>query len=187
MSYTRRVVTVVGLGAVGLGLVSVALRETFGFSLSYMFVTLVGALAIAQGVRAVSQRRQSTYTETETGVPERRFQVPVPGDEFDAQVASAVGWSLRSVSEQRDVKNRLHQAVVDTLVIHDHCSVADAEAHIEAGTWTDDPVAARFLSDEAPDLPLRARLQSLFRRDSRFRQQVRHTVAALTTLQEVGR
>jgi hypothetical protein len=187
MSRTRRLVTLVGLAAVGLGLVSVVLRETFGFSLSYTFVTLVGALAIVQGIRAVSQRRQSEYAETETADPERRFQVPTPGDEFDEQVTGAVGWSLRNVSEQRDVRNRLHQTAVDTLVIHEHCSVAEAEANIEAGTWTDDAVAARFLSDDAPDLPLRTRIRELFRRESRFRQQVRHTVAAIATLQEGGR
>lgn len=187
MSWTGRVATVVGLGAVGLGLVSVVLRETFGFSLTYTFVTLVGALAIVQGVRAVSQRRQSEYVATETADPECRFQVATPGDEFDEQIASAVGWSLRNVSAQRDVRNRLQQVAVDALVVHEHCSVAEAEARIDAGTWTDDAVAARFLSDDAPDLPLRTRFRSLFRRESRFRHQTRHAVDAIATLQEASR
>ena len=187
MSRIGRLVTAVGLGAVALGLVSVALRETFGFSLSYTFVTLVGALAIAQGLRAVSQRRGVDYVATETGDPEQRYQVATPGDEFDEQVTSAVGWSLRSVSEQRDVRNRLHQAAVDALVTHEQCSVAEAEGHIEAGTWTDDALAAGFLSDDVPAPPLRTRLRTLFRRGSRFRLQVRHTVDAIATLQEVGR
>lgn len=187
MSFARRLVTLVGFGAVGIGLVSVVLRETFGFSLSYTFVTLVGVLALAQGVRTASQRRRSEYTETETGDPEHRFRVPTPGDNFDAQLRSALGWSLRNVSEQRDVRNRLRQVAIETLVVSEHCSIAEAEAHLAAGTWTDDPVAARFLSDEKPTLPLRVRLRALFRRDSRFRQQVDHTVTALTKLHEVGR
>ncbi|SEO44975.1 hypothetical protein SAMN04487948_102472 [Halogranum amylolyticum] len=187
MSRTTAVVAAVGLGAVALGLASVALRETFGFSLSYTFVTLVGALAVAQGVRAGSRRRRVEYAETETDDPERRFRVPTPGDEFDEQVASGVGWSLRNVSAQRDVRDRLHQTVVDTLVVHENCSVDEAEEQVETGTWTDDAVAARFLSDGAPALPLRTRVRALFRRGSRFHRQVRHTVAALARLQEEGR
>ncbi|SFL00114.1 hypothetical protein SAMN04487950_1859 [Halogranum rubrum] len=187
MSLTGRLLSLLALVAVGVGLVSVVLRQTFGFSLTYTFVTLVGALAIVQGLRYVSRRRQSEYAETETGDPEQRFRVPTPGDEFDRQVSSALGWSLRNVSEQRDVRSRLHRTAVDVLVIHEHCSPDEAEAHIRAGTWTDDVIAAGFLSEEVPTPPLRTRLRLLFRRESRFLVQVRHTVDAIVSLREVGR
>lgn len=183
----RRVAAVVGLTAVGFGLVSVALRETFGFSLSYAFVTLVGALAILQGIRYAGARRHCELTETETGDPELRYRVPTPGDEFDEQVVDATGWSLRSVSRQREVRNRLHQATLDALVVSDNCQSAQAEARIEAGTWTDDAIAASFLSDDAPAPPLGARLRTFFRREPYFGHRVRHTIDAIARLREAGR
>lgn len=186
-SRAGRVITAIGLGAIGFGLVSVALRETFGFSLSYTFVTMVGVLAVAQGLRAASGRRRSDAAETETGDPELRYLVPTPGDEFDEGLAGADGWSIRSVSKQRNVRDRLHQAAVDALVTYANCSADEAAARIEDGTWTDDPVAASFLSDTVPALPLRARLQQMFRRESSFHYRVARTVNAIDALQEGGR
>lgn len=183
----RRLSAAVGLAAVGFGLTSVALRETFGFSLSYAFVTLVGALAMLQGVRYAAARRRSDVRETETGDPELRYRVPTPGDEFDEQMVDAAGWSLRSVSRRRDVRTRLRQATLDALVVHDHCNPAEAEARIESGTWTDDAIAATFLSDDAPAPPLRTRLWTLFRRESQFSHRVRRTVDAVVSLQEGDR
>lgn len=182
-----RVVVAVGLGAVGFGLASVALRETFGFSLSYTFVTMVGVLAVAQGIRAVSGRRRGDTVETETGDPELRYLVPTPGDDFDDEVTGAGGWSLSSVSKQRDIRDRLHRTAVDALVTYGNYSAEDAVARIEAGTWTSDPVAASFLSDTAPAPPLRARLRQAIRRESRFHYRVARTVDAIQRVQEEAR
>lgn len=183
-SRLSRVVTVVGLGAVGFGLVSVALRETFGFSLSYTFVTLLGLLAVAQGLRAVSGRRGTDGEETETGDPELRYLVPTPGDDFDELLGDTAGWSLQSVSRQRDVRDRLHRVAVDALATYEHCTAEEARERIEEGTWTDDPVAASFLSDSVPAPPLGVRLRQLVRRESGFGYRVARTVDAIDALQE---
>ena len=183
-SRLSRVVTAIGLGAVGFGLVSVALRETFGFSVSYTFVTLVGLLAVAQGLRAVSGRRRTDGEATETGDPELRYRVATPGDDFDRLLGDTTGWSLQSVSRQHDVRDRLNRAAVDALVTYEHCTAEEARARIETGGWTDDQVAASLLSDSVPSPSLRLRLRRLFTRESGFAFRVARTVDAIHAVQE---
>ena len=180
----RRAVAAVGFGALLVGFASLLLRATFGFSLNYTFVTMVGLLAAAQGLRYASARRGIETVETETGDPEQRYQVPTPGDDFDARLAGAGGWSLRGVSERRTIRERLHSAAVDALVIHDNCPIDEAERRIREGTWTDDPYAVDFLGDAPTRPPLGLRLRGLFSREPKYHRQVRHTVDAIVALQE---
>lgn len=183
----RDVVAVVGVGAAIVGLVSAFTSASFGFNLTYTFVTLVGLLAILQGVRYGLARRQLEFPEAETDDPEKRHEVPVPGDDFDDELAAASGWSMRSVSHRQDLEARLRAAAVESLVAYEGYHREEATASVEAGRWTGDAVAAAFLADASADLPKRSlssRFRSLFRRQSYFGYRVSRAVSAIAAVQE---
>ncbi len=181
---TRRLTIALGVVAVGVGLTSIVMRSAFGFQLSYVFVTLIGVLALVQGLRYASARRSTPVEETETGTPEHRYEVPVPGDDFDDAVVRAQGWTVRGVSQRRTVRDRLHEVAVSVLVAHRGLARDEAEKQIARGTWTDDPYAAGFLSESKVEIPLTVRIRGLFRRESQFARELRETVAAIEAVEE---
>jgi hypothetical protein len=153
-------------------------------SLDYLFVTLVGLLALVQGVRLVNERRGQEGYAAETGDPELRFSVPTPGDELESELQGRGGWAPHGVQHRKRARRTLYETVAETLVTQTGVSRETAEERIDDGSWTDDPVAARFLSRNAPEVPLRARVRGLLSRGSAFSQGARRTVDALTRLQE---
>lgn len=164
------------------GLASLAGYAVPGLSATYVFVTFVGVVAGVQGLRYALRRRKVTVFETETGDAERRYRVPVPGDDADRELALPGGWRGRRGSST--VRERVREAAVRTLVLRDNCTEAEAEARIEEGTWTDDPVAARYLGADA-SVPLRTRLRLAVRGDvSTVR--ARRAVAAVGRLRDEG-
>jgi hypothetical protein len=142
-------------------------------SLDYLFVTLVGLLALVQGVRLVNERRGQKGYAAETGDPELRFSVPTPGDELESELRGLGGWAPHGVEHRKRARQTLYDVSEET-----------AEGQIDDGSWTDDPVAARFLSRNAPEIPLGTKLRGLVSRGSAFSRGARHTVDALVRLQE---
>jgi hypothetical protein len=180
-----RVVTVFGVAAVLVGLASVAIGgPVVGLDLDYTFVTMVGLLALAQGVRYASARWTAEPVAAETDDPELRYRVPVPGDDVDELLARASGWSFRGARDRQTLRERLGDVAVQTLVSRGACDAAEATRRVESGEWTDDPVAAGFLSDAPRRLPLRERLRGLFRSEPRVAYEVSRTVDAIAALQE---
>lgn len=78
--------------------------------------------------------------------PERVPEAPTPGDDLD--VLSGRLGLLVPPARRRRIRSRLRRAAIRSLVRTAGCSTADTEARIEAGSWTDDPVAARFLDSD---------------------------------------
>jgi hypothetical protein len=153
-------------------------------SLDYLFVTLVGLLALVQGVRLANERRSREGYAAETGDPEVRFSVPTPGDDLESELRGLGGWAPRGVEHRKRARQTLYETAVETLVTHTGVSRETAEERIDDGSWTEDPVAARFLSRNAPEIPLGTRLRGLLGRESAFSRGARHTVDALTRIQE---
>ncbi|MFC5366545.1 DUF7269 family protein [Salinirubrum litoreum] len=156
-------------------------------SLDYLFVTLVGLLALVQGVRLVNERRSQEAYAAETGDPEVRFSVPTPGDELESELQGLGGWAPHGVEHRKRARQTLYDAAVETLVTQTGVSEETAEERVDDGSWTDDPVAARFLSRNAPEVPLGTRIRGLLSRGSAFSRGAQHTVDALVRLQEGDR
>lgn len=167
---------------VALGLASLVGYAVPGLNATYVFVTFVGVLAGIQGLRYALRRRKVTVHETETGDSERRYRVPVPGDDADRELALPGEWRGRRGSST--VRERVRETAVRTLVLRNNCTEAEAEARIEAGTWTDDPVAARYLGADA-SVPLRTRLRLAVRGDAATVRAGR-AVAAVGRLRDEG-
>lgn len=172
----RRLPAAAGVVAVCAG-VAVVLTGVVGpFTLNDAFVTLVGLLAVVQGLRYANGRRRTEFHAAVTDDPERRWHAPVPGTEFD-EVLAGIGGVPRPATRDR-VRDRVRAAAVGTLVAREGVTEERAAEMLAAGTWTDDPAAAGFFSDEV-GLPLRVYLRVLVGGDSRFTYGARRAVAVL--------
>lgn len=183
MTILRRLTLALGVLAALTGLASAVTGSAFGFGLDYLFVTLVGLLAVVQGLRYAGARRSADFEFTETGDPELRHEVPTPGEEFDAGLAASQGWSYRSMRERDEIENRLREAAVESLVTHRGVSREEAERLVDEGEWVDDPEAADVLATESVRREPRDVLRGLLRREPRFQHGVRRAVDEIDAIQ----
>lgn len=177
-------VLLVALGAAtAVAGLAVALRPSLatGISPTYIVVTLVGLLALAQAVgaglaRLRGERRQAVLPEVE-----RRRPFPAPGGAFDERLASLPRWPGRTSDRQRmTVRSELRELAEETLVWYGGFTPEEATERIEAGTWTDDPRAAWVLAPGASRaVPLAARVRDALGAEYAFGRRARATVAAL--------
>jgi uncharacterized repeat protein (TIGR01451 family) len=139
MSRQRTIWVVVGVLAAAVGLVFVFVpRLAGGLTTSQTLITLLGLLALLQGVRAVNSRRGEKRRETDPPDPEIRAGVETPDDDFDRALAT------RSPT----VRDRLETAAHAVMTHHDDLSETEARDRLDRGTWTDDTLAAAFFSPE---------------------------------------
>lgn len=182
----RRLLTAVGLLAAALGIAfAVAPGLAAGVGASQVLVTLVGAFALVQGVRALQARRRGELQQLDPPTPEESTAIPVPGDDLDERIARLRS-VRRSASERAEVRNRLTETAVAALMRRENCSRETAVERVTAGTWTDDSRAAAFLGDETvPAPPWRVTALDVLVPGSRFQRRARHTIDAIVALAEV--
>lgn len=154
-----RISAAVGALTVLVGLTVLVWREVAAaFSLEWTVVLLVAVVAGLQALRFVQHRRSTPLRATETAEPEQRYTAPTPGDDADRSLAAASGWSPRGRHSRERLRKRVRDAAVEAVVDTTGCREAEAARRIETGEWTDDPVAAWFLS-ESVTLPVQERLR----------------------------
>jgi uncharacterized protein (DUF58 family) len=175
----RRLVLALGLAAFAIGLAVVF--GALAIDLSQSMVVVVGLLALAIGARVLFSR-SNAGARAATPDPERRTAVPVPGETFaealDAFRTTNVGYTVTGSA------SGLRSAAVAVLTRFDGDTEKEAARRLETGSWTDDPVAAAFLSDsiDPPSRSLRDRIASVTGRRTRFHSGVRHAVAAIAAV-----
>lgn len=159
-----------------------ALFGVLEVGLSESIAVVVGLLAVVIGIRTLVNRSDANRTSTPD--PERRTAVPVPGETLAEAVDTfrTVDTSYRAAG--RRTAQGLRAAAVAALTRFDGCTEEEASRQLEDGTWTDDPMAAAFLSPslEDPSRSIRDRLADVTGRQSRFYTQVRHAVAAIAAI-----
>jgi len=174
-----RAVAAVGVAAVAFGFVVVVQRGLAGlFDLTYVFVTGAGVLALVQGLRYANDARTADHRAIETGDPEDRYEVPVPGD-ADDELITRRGYSRASIKRRREFHQHLRRVAEETLRARGDYGDGEVSAAVDDGGWTDDPVAAWFLGSDVPPPP-GARLRRLLGTDAEFRYGVVHAVDALS-------
>lgn len=185
MSRLRRLAVAIGLVAAGTGFVFLLAPTYAGYvDVSEGFVILVGIVALLQGLRVVSRRRGSSVVEFETPDPETRQTLPTPGDGFDDDLAMRRGrhWAAR----RERVSKRLEAAAVDAVTYVEDCSEATAREALDAGTWTDDPVAAAFFADSLPQsASLWTKVRETVSLRPRFDRRAKRAARAVADLYEV--
>lgn len=187
MSRTARLVAAVGVAAAALGFAFLFVPGAAGYvNASNGFVAAVGLLALLQGYRAVNVRRRNDVTEFETPDPEVRPSLPTPGDDLGRNLGVR---GRRSWSSRRErIADRLETAAIEAIERTRDCSEADARRALAEGTWTDDPVAAAFFTDDpAAELPLTTRVRLALSMRPSFDRRARHAAHAIADLYGVER
>ncbi|SNR40140.1 DUF7269 family protein [Halorubrum vacuolatum] len=152
------------------------LAGTIAFST--VAVTLVGAFAVVQGLRYANARRRAERRSLDPGEPERRVQAVVPGTEFDSDLTRAIGTSPRRYGLRKRLRERVRAVAITATARERNCSTARAADLVATGEWTDDPVAAAFLSPERT-APIGHRIRTRLLGRSTFRAGVEASMAAI--------
>lgn len=182
----RRLLTAVGVALALYGIVAAFVPSAVPtLSVGRFFLVVIGLLALLQGLRQVGARRRTAYVQAETGDPETTQDLPVPGADFDAQIAGL--YSGNTLENKDAVRTRLYEAAVLTVKHHEGISREAAEERIEAGTWTDDPIAAAFFTGSVPtELPLSRRVRLAMSLRPKFRRRARRAADAIDALASGG-
>lgn len=166
----------IGVAAALLGFVTLLDRGLAGFlQANYLVVSGVGALAVATGAWYAYGARSTPRRTSDVDPPEPRYRAGVPGGGVEAALGAGgrIGTARRA-----DLRRRLQDVAVDVLVAHAGHDRPSAVHAVDAGTWTDDPVAAGYLA-EPETLPRRWRLRRLVRRRATARACVERSLDAL--------
>lgn len=107
----------------------------------YVVLAAVGLAAVAIAALVLLAVAVSGVHEADIPIVESVESAPHPGQAVDRSVDDDSGGR---VPDSR--VNRLTEAAVRTLMRTEHCSRSTAERRVAEGTWTDDEVAADFLS-----------------------------------------
>lgn len=179
-----RVVSAAGVVAIVLGLAALFARDiAAALAVEFTFVTVVGVLAVVQGLRMIRERRSVEVVRAALEDPELRYEAPVPGDDLDTDIANATGWSIHSQNRRSRLRKRMAETATATVASVENVSHAEARERVRRGSWTDDRVAAGFLGEQR-GYPLDEHARRLARGESQFSFGARRTAAALLALQE---
>lgn len=151
--YLRRALLSTGVAVIGLALVvafvpgleeympAEAAIEALGSD--YVAVAIVGVAAVAFAALVVVVRRLGGVDEATPPPVETVPSAAYPGESFDQSTENRrFGLVDRSSSVDRE---RLRQAAIRAVSHAENCPRSIAERRVVEGSWTDDPVAARFL------------------------------------------
>ncbi|AFZ73705.1 DUF58 domain-containing protein [Natronobacterium gregoryi] len=167
----------VGAIAVSSGLLTIGLTETA--------VVLVALLVLGIAFRSVSRRR-GVRTRLGTPDPERTVHVAVPGETVSDALSTFRQVSSRHGTVNRRIADSLRDVAVAVLTRFEGDPPEAAKQQLEDGTWTDDQIAAAFLSPdlERPVRSIRDRVGGLlgYGNGSRFQSGVSHAVAEIAAI-----
>ncbi|WP_121821960.1 DUF7269 family protein [Halostella salina] len=185
MSRLRQIVGAVGILAAVAGFLAMFVPAVAaGIDATQSLVTVIGILALLQGYRVVRARRRTSVREFETPDPETQQPLPTPGDDFDEAITARRGkhWAAR----RHRVATRLEEAAIDAITYAEDCSEAAAHDALEAGTWTDDPVAAALFSDGDPEsATVWSKIRDTLSMEPAFDRRARRAAHAIADLQGV--
>lgn len=155
MNAVRAAVGLLGVGAVGLAAATALAPELVAgfdagaaFENDYLFVVPVGLAAATVVLGALASRSVRGIDQATPPDPESVPTADAAGAEFDRLVGS--GWRSAIAAHRRRawLRERLRETAVRTLTRAERCSRTAARRRVEAGTWTDDPVAAAYLAED---------------------------------------
>ena len=180
-----RPLVLAGVAAVAVGFAAVANRGiAAAIDPSTVVVTLIGVLAVAQGVRYANERRGRDRRPAAPGEPERRAPATVPGADLDDRIARMTTASPGGYASRRELRERVRTVAVAAVARQRNCSTEAAERAVEEGEWTDDPTAAAFFAGDA-SYPVRVRIAAALRGRSRYGYGLRAAIDAIDRLDSV--
>lgn len=174
MSLRRRVVLVGGLLAAGVG-IALAVQPSLPLALDLGdgTVSVLGVIALLYAGVPLYRRYANDRQPVRDPEPETTLSLPSPGEEVDEMLSVAAGVELTTAKQRLRLRRRLREAATAAIKQRQDCDTETASEMLEAGTWTDDVVAASFFTDgpvavTPADVPLgewiRLRLSAAARR-----------------------
>lgn len=146
----------------------------------YLVVAILGVLALVLLVGILVATGRAGFDQGRPPAPEGVYPVPRFGEEIDAFIAGG-GFAGSSGDDRHDeIRAELREVAITTVMRDGNLTRSEALDRIEAGTWTDDDVAATYLA-EGKTPSLGSRLRATFGGESPAEQAVRVTAA------EIGR
>lgn len=182
MTQLRDFLITIGVSAIAVAVLIIAFPSIGGsLSLPQTTTVIIGFIALIQGFRSVQSRRHTAIDQASIPAIEDREATPIPGDDFDERIQHMRGFYSRgAASEEERIKQRLRGTAIDVLTRTQDISNDAARDQLDAGEWTNDPIAASFLGgQEAPSSPIGFRLQSRVSSESYKRR------AAIRTTNEI--
>lgn len=178
-----RFLAAVGVATVAAGvavLLVPGLAESVGLSSTDAVVTALAVLALVQGIGAVASRVRGRRRAASLPEVEKRLPAPVPGDEFDAELAALPGRGPEERDRVRASTRERLESVAVRVLARRGLDESTARRHLRAGTWTaDEPAAAFFLPPAERELALGARIRTALGAEHAFQRRARRTAAAI--------
>lgn len=153
----------------------------------YLLLAVFGAAMVVATALALAVRGVSGLDQAEPPDPEEVQSAKRPGDEFTAAVSGVPPVSLPWVTDGREaIRDRLRENAIGVEMRRRNVARADARRTVDAGEWTDDRVAAAFLSADAegPNPPVSARIRAALRGESWFQRGATRTAAAIVAAED---
>ncbi|ELZ30946.1 hypothetical protein C474_10806 [Halogeometricum pallidum JCM 14848] len=114
----------------------------------YLLAAGVASVALLIVVAALALRGADGVTRTTPPEPETVQNAAHPGVEFDRAVEDGSWNSVGRDGDQETVRERVREAAVRSVMHREGVARERAAARVDAGDWTDDDVAAAFLSED---------------------------------------
>ncbi|MGM0606056.1 MAG: DUF7269 family protein [Halobacteriota archaeon] len=143
----------------------------------YVILAVLGLLAVGLSGILLVARRIRGVTEADPPEVEGVQSASYPGEAFDPKSDRLLGGRFTGRANRRE---RLKETAIRTTMRAEGCTRTTAARKVAEGTWTDDPVAATYLSEDR-------RFGRIPRLPSRDRRTVRRTVSAIEKLADGDR
>ncbi|MBX0324297.1 hypothetical protein EGH21_14805 [Halomicroarcula sp. F13] len=155
-----------------------------GVENDYLLVMAFGGVAVALASLVFLTSSDSVEVREMPAV-EGPTPAPEPGERFDERLD---GWRTVVPVVGRDVRetvrDRLRKAAIRTVAAERGWPEAKASSAVADGSWTDDPVAARFLATGGSRDTVGTGLRALAHGETPVRYRARRTMAAIVECHE---
>jgi hypothetical protein len=126
-----------------------------------------------------------SFSETDVGFrtlrenpPEHATAGAVVGEQFDRTLRAAANAATNG-DEGDPLREDVRSLAIAVVARTEGCSESEAEAIVEAGEWTDDAVAAAYVTDSGAELSLRHRVLAWLRPSRTKRGRIERAVRAI--------
>lgn len=176
----RRIALTLGIIAIVLGGGAVLLPDVFHFGGAEGLIAVAGVFALLCAIIVGRRASQAYRREHETSHVEQRENVKITGADVNS-LLEAASPPHNFIRERKRLRNRIRTLAINVLVTFRGKSTSEATEAVDAGTWTDDQIAASYVGGGAEESPLLKRLYNrIFESNSL-------SIRVQATLESIGR
>lgn len=148
----------------------------------------IAVIGLLLGAWRIRVRYRTNPRHVEVPVPEVPFAMPTPGDDLDDLVYGYTERGEGTLEYPERIGERLRELAIAAIVDRENVTRDEAIDRLEAGSWTENTLAAAYFSPSinAPEPSFRERVARLFGRGEHpYRRQIRETVDSIVAVTDV--